>query len=1329
MKWNDRAMTSIDKIEQRVNNQTIILLELVKKLVITFVLFLPISSASSPLKVEHISMADGLPNPSIICQLQDRKGFMWFGTKKGLVRYDGYDFTLYQQDSDNSDSISHSYINALYEDKLGYLWIGTDGGGLNRFDPVTEKFKLYQHQPNSADSISNNTVFVIEPSYDGKLWIGTANGLNLLDPKAGTFDVFRHQHNVQSTISANSIRSILSKPDGSLWLGFNNGVLDWFDPNAGIIKHFSVPLSEGNRISLTALQSISSRLNTLLIGTANNGLFSFDVAENKWQHYEHDSDDINSLSDNGINTIYEDTADRIWIGTSQGLNLYNPISQRFSVFRSQQADLTGLSDDFIQSITEDKSGMLWFGTWFSGLNILDPRTITFNTFKNDPVVTTSLTSNIVNAIHITPKGDLWVGTNKGLNLKKKAQNGFVKFNNVLNEGVNLSDNVIKSILVDSSSTLWVGTKNRGIYQWDEKIQGLIHYASENKGSKNISHNSVQDILQRKNGEIWVSTRKGLNRWDPVNASFKSFMHEPNNLDSLGDNYLYQLYEDSQQRLWIASHYSGLMLWHDQSESFSSFTHQVNNKPSLSNNFVTSIYEDKQNNLWVGTAGGGLNKVTINEINGQLSLSFKHISIEQGLRSDIVTSILGDKSGSIWISTATGISRYDPINEAVTNFGGVEGAQTGGYLIGSAAQDEQGVIYFGGINGLTYFSPQHVVTGSVAPQMVFTELRLSNKLVKVEQDQKNSVLRQAIQYTDEITLNHQQSVFSIKFAALDFTDSLANQYRYQLVGFDQNWINTDAKRREVTYTNLSSGEYSFQVKASNSRGMWNENKHNIKITILPPPWRTWWAYTIYCYILITIVFYFIRSQKQQVITEKRMNRLLEEKVCIRTNELELLGNIGKELNASLDMETIFERLYHHLSGVVDTHVFIIGLLNEKQTVLNFDYGMEESKRLPAYTHNLDDIEQLSTWSVNHKKEVIIHSRADIDIYLKRIATPILGKTMESVIYMPLITGKLGIIGCVSIQSPKPNVYSAEQISFIRTLASYTAIALGNASGYNLLSTAHSELAQTHKQLSKSHVDLVNTQAQLVHSEKMAGLGTLTAGVAHEINNPVNFTHASLHNLREKHAQYLQYLKELAGGEKAEQAIIDSFEQEFQELNEIIDTAEQGTTRIKAIVNNLRVFTRKDESKKASIHIIDSVESTINLIKTEHHLIKFNTSLDPEVKLNCFPAKLSQVFMNVLINACHAIQQRQIVEPEIEGVIKIESKTQGNWICINIIDNGCGMDKATQKKIYDPFFTTKEVGVGTGLGMAITFGIIKDHDGRIEVDSVKGEGTELSIYLPF
>ena len=266
------------------------------------------------------------------------------------------------------------------------------------------------------------------------------------------------------------------------------------------------------------------------------------------------------------------------------------------------------------------------------------------------------------------------------------------------------------------------------------------------------------------------------------------------------------------------------------------------------------------------------------------------------------------------------------------------------------------------------------------------------------------------------------------------------------------------------------------------------------------------------------------------------------------------------------------------------------------------------------------------------------------------------------------------------------------------------------------------------LSMTLRDLKATQSKLIESEKMAGLGTLTAGIAHEINNPVNFTHVSLHNLREKHAQLFVYLKELAGGEEADEVVISSFTRKFKELDVISDTAEQGTSRIKAIVKDLNMFTRMDEAVKKNITLIEPIESTINLIETEYKNITFRAELDSKPKLECYPSRLSQVLMNVLINACHAINERIIGEPGHEGVIEISMESKDECVCIKITDNGCGMDEATKNCIYEPFFTTKDVGVGTGLGMAITFAIIKEHQGRIDVDSVLGEGTKLSIYLP-
>ncbi|WP_083926955.1 two-component regulator propeller domain-containing protein [Colwellia piezophila] len=1314
-------MKFLKSIKNIIFHQTVSQLKFSKNLfiLIPFSLFLSMTSAANNLRVKHISMADGLPNPSIICQLQDHKGFMWFGTKKGLARYDGYEFTLYQQDSNVPHSISHSYITALYEDKFGYIWIGTDGGGLNRFDPVTERFRQYQHQADNAASLSNNTVFAIESALDDKLWIATANGLNLFDTKAETFEVFRHQRNIPTTLSANSIRSILSNQDGSLWIGFNNGVLDWFDPSSGMIKHFRIPLLDVHRISLSALQNINSDSNILLIGTANNGLFRFDAVNNKWTHYQHDTKDINSLSDNGVNTIYEDTSRRIWIGTSQGLNLFNPQTQSFTVFRTSQIDVTGLNDDFIQSVIEDDSGMLWFGTWFAGLNILDPRTISFNTLINDPAIPTSLMSNIVNAIHISPKGDLWVATNKGLNLRKKGQNNFQKFIHTPNDLKSLSNNAINSILIDDTATLWVGTKRGGVNRWNEKTQRFTHYSSEQIGDKNLSHNSVQDILQRANGEIWVSTHKGLNLWDPIKANFKTFIHEPNNSQSLSDNYLYQLYEDSEQRLWIASHYGGLNLWLDQSETFQSFTHQANNKASLSHNFVTSIHEDNQNNLWIGTAGGGLNKAIIRDINGKLEVDFEHTSIKQGLRSDIITSIVNDNSGNIWISTATGISLVDPNSKKVTNFGRVEGAQTGGYLIGSSAQDAQGVIYFGGINGLSYFSPEHVVTESILPKVAFTEFRLLNKSVKADPDNKYAVLERSIQYTNHIILNYQQSVFSIKFTALDFNEPSMNQYRYQLIGFDEQWINTDSKRREVTYTNLSSGEYTFQIQASNSQGVWNEKGRHIKLTILPPPWKTWWAYVIYGFFLLSLALAFMYSQRKKVIFERNVNALLEGKIVERTADILKLSEIGKELTATLDREQTFEKVYRQVSARLDTHVFAINLYLQEYDELHEVYVMEAGKRDTGIKYSMNETERPAVWCVREQQELITNHYTEILNFVSSALPPKKGGQPESIVYLPLIvTGT--VIGCLTVQSQHSNAYSSSQIEFLRALASYTAIALDNAG--------------VHQQLSQAHESLKETQRQLVMTEKMSSLGRLTAGVAHEINNPTNFAYAAVYLMQDEIDKIKVFLKQLAGGENADVEVVNALDEKFEKLIKLAKTACEGTNRIKVIVEDLRTFARLDDAKQAKIQVSELITSTVHLVKTQFEDITINTEFEYDPVLKCFPSKLNQVFMNIIVNACQSIktkikQNHQLnSKDKLLGLITISTSKHDNYLVVHIKDNGCGMDKQTQQKVCEPFFTTKDVGSGTGLGMAISFGIIEEHGGLLKISSSLDESSEFSVYLP-
>jgi len=1281
-------------------------------------------SNSSSLQLEHLTMERGLPNNTIICQLQDSMGFIWFGTKNGLARYDGYEFKVYLTDSNETSSISHHYINALYEDKLGFIWIATDGGGLNRFDPKSEKFKTFYHSSANPSSLSHNSVTSLSSASNGKLWVGTSHGLNLFNPKNETFRHFLHQKNDSSSLSSNKIISLLSKDNGELWIGLNDGWLNSLSPDATEFKRYKISAPGFNDVGITDIAQSSNDNNKLFIGTRGFGFYIYSIDLNLWQHFPHDPENKYSLSNNSVNAILQDNHQRVWVATDNGLNLFDIHTENFIASYKKQ-DSSSLSDNKIQSILEDNSNMIWFGTWGAGVDILNPMSIAFHSITNGKNGPGELTDNFINALMVDPKGNLWVAGNKGLNVQKYKQN---TFEHILHDPVDvgsLSDNFVRSFLMDNSSTLWVGTKNGGLNRRNEQTKKFVHYLHEPNNPKSLSHNAVQSIYQRNNGEVWVSTRHGLNKWDAVSESFQQYLHQSESEHSLSDNYLYTLYEDSKNRLWIATRNGGLNLWLDKSQSFISFTHNPNESSSISSNFISSIQEDNQGNLWVGTVGGGLNKAIINTHNNQLTINFKQFSIKDGIRSDLIAAIEVDKFGILWISTTDGISRFDPLDETFRNFGGVQGAQADGYFIGSSSQDAFGRIYFGGINGITRFSPRNVEMVSPQPQVVLTGIRLFNTPLNIEPQNTKAILKQSITFTPKITLNDKQSVFSIEFSALHFTNSLKNTYAYQLVGFDDAWIHTDAKRRFSSYTNLSAGTYTFKVKAKNSLGVWNEEGASLKITILPPWWFTWWA-KIIAVTSITVILYLMYRLRIRYLTAQKQE--LKDKIRERTQNIITLSDIGKEISACLNIEMISEKVYQSVSKLMDPTCFGIGIYQASEGKIVFKLAMENQLRMDNYERDMSDKNQLAVWCIDNKKPLFsnnigVEYRQYIEEFLeKNISNVKLSdgsspKTVSSVLYVPLLINER-VLGVITVQSYSSDAYNAHQMNMLQTLATYIAIALENANAY--------------QEIENKNKEILTAQHQLVLAEKMASLGTLTAGVAHEINNPTNFTHASVFLMQDEITQIKALLTELAGGSSADPQVIHSFNEMFIKLSELIGTALEGTNRITKIVENLRTFTRLDTTEKGLADMGDLINATTNLVTTQFDTIDIKIEVSTSLKVSCFPSKLGQVFMNIIINSCQAIEEKSKKQqdsiPLYKGRLDIIIKELNEHIEIVFKDNGAGMEKTTLNKIFEPFFTTKPLGLGTGLGMAITYGIIEEHKGKIHVSSIKDTGTEISVTLP-
>ncbi len=435
-----------------------------------------------------------------------------------------------------------------------------------------------------------------------------------------------------------------------------------------------------------------------------------------------------------------------------------------------------------------------------------------------------------------------------------------------------------------------------------------------------------------------------------------------------------------------------------------------------------------------------------------------------------------------------------------------------------------------------------------------------------------------------------------------------------------------------------------------------------------------------------------------------------KVEKHNKDMAVLSEIGREITSSLELEQILNKIYRHVNSLMDAHVFSLGLYRPEQELIEFKVNIVGGQWLSEYTLPMGKDDCLAVWCIRNGKEVILSNTQDHLHYIDHIADPCSEVNTEALIYQPLLVQER-LIGCLSVQSVNINAYSDYQLDMVRTISSYAAIALDNA--------------EVHRKLKES-------QNQLVMQEKMASLGTLTAGVAHEINNPTNFAHVSAQNLEVDLQRFQTFLFSLVGDE-AEQEILDSFTEKFEPLFKHLATIKDGTERIKGIVKDLQAFTRHDDRGKNRVRVVECLQSTIKLVQAKYREtaeFAMDFTFDPEIM--CWPAQLNQVFMNLLVNACQAIlykqQHKQQQDDNPHGLVNIQTFSEEENVVIAISDNGCGMDQVILSKLFEPFFTTKEVGEGTGLGLSISFGIIKKHQGDILVESILGQGSTFIIKLP-
>ncbi|CAN5883071.1 sensor histidine kinase [soil metagenome] len=792
-------------------------------------------------KFESLSVEQGLSHHFAMTVMQDRKGFLWFGTGNGLDKFDGYHFTTYKFDPRDTTSLTKNQVFTLWEDSEGIIWVGTSEG-ICKFNPRTEKFtRLEQSKTNpfafkyaqsfEEDKEGNlwvggsfvgelrildresgkfsavNYADMLGPVPDtlerlhftfkdksGTLWVGSPTGLHRLNLTPGgngklskiIFTHYRHNSADINSLSHNRITGIYEDNQGILWIMTFEGVLNAFDRKSGKFTHYILDPNRRIHVYGSLKTGIAEdREGNLWIGTFQNGLYKLDKERKNTTAFVHNPTDLGSIVNNSIFYLLVDKAGILWAASMEGIIKLDPNRKPFRLYRHDPFDPHSLSHNKVAAILEDKEGMVWIGTKEGGLNAFNRKTDRFTHYRHNPLKSTSLHSDKVGAILEDRDGDLWVG------------NG-----NVLS-------------------------------RFDRKNKSFQHFPLHHPFLNHPAASSIYEMCEDRQGIFWIGTDNGILSFDRETSRTVSYPYDPNHPERISDYWALSIKEDRKGNLWIGPGSQALTRFNPKTGTFTQYKHDSRKVGTISGTTVSRIYEDSKGNLWFGT-GGGLCRFDF------ATQTFITYTEQQGLAGNSVFSILEDNEGYLWLGTNNGLSRFSPDKKTFTNFSAEEGLQSSLFTTlfteGAAFKGKDGTLYFGGSKGFNAFDPASIRPNNNIPPIAITQFKLFDKRLPGRQEAK------------EIELDYNQNFISFEFAALNYTTTTKNQYAYQLVGLEKDWVYSGS-RRLASYTDIGPGTYVFRVKGSNNDGIWNEQGASMRLIIHPPWWRTRWAYTLYGILLI------------------------------------------------------------------------------------------------------------------------------------------------------------------------------------------------------------------------------------------------------------------------------------------------------------------------------------------------------------------------------------------------------------------------------------------------------------------------------------------------
>ena len=854
--------------------------------------------ATAQLRFERIGNKQGLSQSTILKIFQDKKGFIWFATRDGLNKYDGYNFTIYRHIFNNSTSISSSNISCITEDNDGNLWVGTADGGVNKMDKNSGNFIHFKQTDDKTD-ISTLNISSITVSKDNQIWAAAYKyGLINFDNNLKTikWKVFETK-----PISTTSISQIYQDAHENLWLGGNFGSFTQIskDGKAHFFKIENNLPSKKNHISCF----FEDNNGNILVGTRGNGLYKIDLITQKITQILYNPSQIDR--DNLIISLAYDQEGTLWVGTDSGVILIKHEDFKKPIHLQANPDSEmGLSSHAIQGLLVDRDDNVWIGTWEAGLNVHFRNRNKFMLYHHIINADQSLLRDKVTAIACEDENKVWVGSNNGLTLLDRKANSYKHFVNDPSSSTIQNNNDINFLHKDKDGDLVALTWGVGLKILKKGTSKFLNYRYDNGiYSPNLTCVQTSNVPNK----LWVGTQDaGILSFDKLTGKFTP-IQDLNRKGILAEIHINSILEDSNGYLWIGSYNSGTFRYDPKN-------HQINHfEPSdkigsIKGNHVFQIFEDSQKHIWVATNGGGLCLFQ------PKTLTFKTWTMLDGLPNNTIKGILEDKQHNLWLATNNGLSNFIIKSNSFKNYSQADGLQGIEFLINAYAQNKGGEMFFGGMGGMNVFHPDSLKESNKVPPVYITGIKLFNKAVVA--GQKDSPLQKDILETEELIFEANQNVFSLEFTALDFESLKNNQYAYILEGFDNDWQNVGTQRI-ASYTNLNAGEYIFRVKASNNDGVWNPQQATMKIIILPPWYKTWWAFWIYGGLIIGSIYALrkviqVRERlKSDIKLQERENQQIQALDQLKTN---FFTNISHEFRTPLTL--IISPLEKYLSENAD-----------------------------------------------------------------------------------------------------------------------------------------------------------------------------------------------------------------------------------------------------------------------------------------------------------------------------------------------------------------------------------------------------------------------------